>query len=332
MTTDMKCSESENKNPGVGAIDNPLDDYARQFRSHMERQYYCPARITQYVLGIDALGRFLKTSNVAVNDLDEDRAVDLLMRSDGSLRWKKRTVFIVRSFVRFLQELGVAKPTVPMASDDTARGRLRLEYEEHLCRQRGLSERTIVHCWRFADRFLSFHFNSGEVNLSQITASDISRFMQHLTSRGTPLRDKTPPTHLRNFFRFLFQSGKTAINLAPSVPRIAHRHGATLPRHLMPEQVGEAARRCPARDAHRAAQLRHGAAAGPVGPASARGDCDANRRHRLAGRRVTHSREGQEARQCPSSPGCGGSSGGIHPPGSRVGCENLLTPPGRTRG
>jgi hypothetical protein len=43
MTTDMKCSEIENKSPGVGAIDNPLDDYARQFRSHMERQHYCPA-------------------------------------------------------------------------------------------------------------------------------------------------------------------------------------------------------------------------------------------------------------------------------------------------
>jgi hypothetical protein len=150
----------------------------------MERQHYCPARITQYVLGIDALGRFLKISNVAVKDLDEDRAVDLLMRSDGSLRWKKRTVFIVRSFVRFLQELGVAKPTLPMASADTARGRLRLEYEEYLRHQRGLSERTIFHCWRFADRFLSFRFNSEAGDLAQITAADISRFMQHLTSRG----------------------------------------------------------------------------------------------------------------------------------------------------
>ncbi len=232
----MTCSAVDQNNPGVGAIDDPLGDYARQFRRHLERQHYCQARITQYVRGIDALGRFMKRSNVAVNELDEGRAVDLLMRSDGSLRSKKRTVVIVRSFVRFLQALGVAQPTLPMASD-TARGRLRLEYEEYLRRQRGLSERTIIHCWRFADRFLRFRFNSEEGDLTQIAPADISRFMQHLTSRGTPLRDKTPPTHLRNFFRFLFQSGKTAINLAPSVPRIAQRHGATLPRHLMSEQV-----------------------------------------------------------------------------------------------
>jgi hypothetical protein len=61
--------------------------------------------------------------------------------------------------------------------------------------------------------------------------------MQHLTSRGKPFRDKTPPTHRRNFFQFLFKCGKTNVNLAPSVPRIAHRHTTTLPRHLTSEQV-----------------------------------------------------------------------------------------------
>jgi site-specific recombinase XerD len=61
--------------------------------------------------------------------------------------------------------------------------------------------------------------------------------MQHLISRGKPFRDKTPPTHLRNFFQFLFRSGRTNVNLAPSVPRIAHRYASRLPRHLTSEQV-----------------------------------------------------------------------------------------------
>jgi integrase/recombinase XerD len=66
---------------------------------------------------------------------------------------------------------------------------------------------------------------------------DIAKFVQHLTSRGKPFRDKTPPTHLRNFFQFLFKSGKTNANLAPSVPRIAQRYASALPRYLTPEQV-----------------------------------------------------------------------------------------------
>ena len=114
---------------------------------------------------------------------------------------------------------------------------LKLEYEDYLRNQRGLSEKSIYDCWRFADRFLNFRFEGRSPDLSKITPADIARFMQHLISRGKPFRDKTPPTHLRNFFQFLFKSGKTNVNLAASVPRIAQRYGSTLPRHLTPEQV-----------------------------------------------------------------------------------------------
>jgi integrase/recombinase XerD len=114
---------------------------------------------------------------------------------------------------------------------------LRLEYEEYLRSQRGLSEKSIYDCWRFADRFLHFRFKRRRCNLSKITPADIARFMQHLISRGKPFRDKTPPTHLRNFFQFLFRSGRTNVNLAASVPRIAQRHASALPRYLPPEQV-----------------------------------------------------------------------------------------------
>ncbi len=114
---------------------------------------------------------------------------------------------------------------------------LKFEYEDYLRSQRGLSEKSIYDCWRFADRFLAFRFKGRRPDLSKITPADIARFMQHLVSRGKPFRDKTPPTHLRNFFRFLFKSGKTNVNLTPSVPRIAQKYASTLPRHLLPEQV-----------------------------------------------------------------------------------------------
>jgi site-specific recombinase XerD len=114
---------------------------------------------------------------------------------------------------------------------------LRLEYEEYLRNQRGLSERTIHHCWRLADRFLQFRFNGDSRDLSTISCDDIARFMQHLTSGRKPFRDKTPPTHLRNFFRFLFMSGKINANLALGVPRIAQRYASRMPRYLAPEQV-----------------------------------------------------------------------------------------------
>ena len=201
----MKHAQVDYKNAGT---DNPLGDYPQTSRSHLERERYSPARITQYVLGVDALSQFLRQSNATIKDLDEDRAVNLLMQSDRSLQWKKKTVFVVRSFIRFLQVLGVAKPLLPAAASDTARGCLRREYEEYLRRQRGLSERTIFHSWRLADRFLEFRFGKEIGDLSQITARDITGFLQQLTTRKLPLRDKTLSSHLRNFFRYLFKARK----------------------------------------------------------------------------------------------------------------------------
>ena len=82
-------------------------------------------------------------------------------------------------------------------------------YEEYLRRERGLSESTIFSNWRIADRFLTFRFSETLGNLSEITAVDIANFLQHLTTRKPPLREKTLSSHLRNFFRYLFKAGKT---------------------------------------------------------------------------------------------------------------------------
>lgn len=114
---------------------------------------------------------------------------------------------------------------------------LRHDYEDYLRRQRGLSDRTIFHCWRFADRFLDFRFGQGDVELTAITPLDVVAFLQKLTSGEAPFRDKTPPTHLRNFLQYLFKSGLTPTNLALGVPSVAQRYAARLPRHLKPAQV-----------------------------------------------------------------------------------------------
>lgn len=129
------------------------------------------------------------------------------------------------------------KSASPSIAKEAARAELRREYEAYLRQQRGLSERTIFHCWRFADRFLEFRFGEDVGDLSEITAVDIACFLQQLIERKLPFRDKTPPAHLRNFFRYLFKAGKTDRNLALGIPSVAQRYGARLPRHLTPEQV-----------------------------------------------------------------------------------------------
>jgi hypothetical protein len=59
---------------------------------------------------------------------------------------------------------------------ELARTELRRDYETYLRRQRGLSERTIFHSWRIADRFLEFRFGKEIGELSRITTTDIVGF------------------------------------------------------------------------------------------------------------------------------------------------------------
>ena len=109
-----------------------------------------------------------------------------LGRGCGARR-KRYATFIIRRFIRYLIDAGAVRPPEPHR-DDSPLARLRQEYEEYLRVQRGLSERSIYHCWRFADRFIAFRFKGKVFDWVKITAPDLARFMQSLTSR----RDKTP--------------------------------------------------------------------------------------------------------------------------------------------
>jgi integrase/recombinase XerD len=216
------------------SINNPIEKYAEMFLSNMQSQHYSSVRQKDYSVVLTILGRSMSEAGIAAKDLNEEMATDLMERSPRSPRVIRQARYIVQNFVKFLRQV---ETTTPAQEQRGERELLRREYEQYLCRQRGLTERTIYTCWRYADRFLSFRFHGGRDDLSQISSADISSFLQQLASRSKPLRDKSIPSHLRNFFQFLFQSGRTAINLSPSVPSVAQRYGARLPRYLTPEQV-----------------------------------------------------------------------------------------------
>ena len=212
-------------------------DHLERFRRHLIDQHYAEHTVRKYIRCIGLLAETMKAQRIALEDLDEAQASALVAKTGGIGRHRTYAAFMVRRFVRFLSEQGVGKRSLPSTAKAIARAELRVDYESYLRHQRGLSERTIFHCWRFADRFLEFRFRDEVGDPSQITSIDIVRFLQQLTTRRSPFRDKTASTHLRNFFRYLFKAGKTATNLALGIPSVAQRYAARLPRHLTPGQV-----------------------------------------------------------------------------------------------
>ena len=120
-----------------------------------------------------------------------------------------------------------------------SREKLKAEYQIYLSRQRGLCEQTISNYCSFADRFLDFKFGEEPGNLSKISGIDVADFLQNVTQRIRPYRNKTLASGIRSFFRFLFQQEKIETNLALGIPSVAQKCARRIPYHLAPEHVEE---------------------------------------------------------------------------------------------
>jgi integrase/recombinase XerD len=140
-------------------------------------------------------------------------------------------------FIGALVDAGVTQYPTPLPTAPTVLERLRSEYETYLREQRGLADTTVYHCVRFLYRFMTFRFGAKLGNLNDIAPADIVAFLREVMARKPSYGDKTPPTHLRNLFRFLFWSGKTKRDLAAGLPRVAKAKGSHLSRSLKPEEI-----------------------------------------------------------------------------------------------
>ena len=216
-----------------------LQPHRDRFLNGLSEQGYAGQTLRTYDT---AIGRFCATMaerGIAAGGLDGRQLERLLSAVLASVRPSVRvnTKFCLDRFISSLAEAGVARLPKPPQKPTTALEQLRTEYETYLRDQRGLAEATICHCVRFLERFMEFRFGMTLGNLDDIEPHDIVAFLRKIMGRAEPYRDKTPPTHLRNLFRFLFWSGKTKRDLASSLPRVALPRNTHLPRSLKPEEV-----------------------------------------------------------------------------------------------
>ena len=226
----------ESKASNVPTQATCLEPYLPAFEDRLKRRDYAPATITFYRRLIHRLGASMEARGITVEQLTSELAAELVRGEEHRASEPNKCRNIARRFVDHLIEVGVVAAPV-LGPRELARAELQRNYEHYLRQQRGLSERSIYHAWRLADRFVSYRFGADDVDLGALQPCDAAAFLQQLSTRPGSFRDKTPPTHLRTFLQFLFREGVTPTNLATCVPRVAQRYGARLPRHLTPDQV-----------------------------------------------------------------------------------------------
>lgn len=213
--------------------------HRKQCLQGLSAQGYALATLRNYDAAITRFCAAVELHAIGTRHLDDQQIgqIRAAVLEGVAPRIRTNTRFCLNRFIDHLVQEGVATLLELPPKVMTALDRLRKEYETYLRNQRGLSEATIYHCMRFLERFMTFRFGDTLGDLNAITPDDIIGFLCRLKAGSQPYRDKTPPTHLRNLFKFLFWSGKTKRNLANSVPRVAQPKPANLPRYLKPEEV-----------------------------------------------------------------------------------------------
>ncbi|MFU0506404.1 site-specific integrase [Pseudaminobacter sp. NGMCC 1.201702] len=213
-----------------------LDPYLVSFEKSLSSRNYKPATLKNYRCLLRRFGQLLDAEGIAPSALTPELSIELGQRLPATPKSQVKLPNLARLFVAHLIEIGIATRP-PQTPAQAERAELLGNFETYLIRQRGLSPRTIYHVLRFADRFLNHRFGDHMLDMLALNARDVAAFMEYLVTRKRPFRDKTPATHLRSFFQYLFAQGLTTTNLSLCVPRAHKPWGARLPRYLSPDEV-----------------------------------------------------------------------------------------------
>jgi len=125
----------------------------------------------------------------------------------------------------------------PAAYSDHITEELR-HYEEHLRDVRGLADGSCRQRTRIAGRLLHKQFVGRPINISELRAEDVRRFLaSQLDARRTPSNASQLASALRSYFRYRATCGDQVGNLTAVISNPVHWKLASLPRALKPEEA-----------------------------------------------------------------------------------------------
>jgi integrase/recombinase XerD len=111
------------------------------------------------------------------------------------------------------------------------------EYRQQLTHSQGVTPGTIRWYTRQVRQFLQVTFGAGAINLNQIRAADLYRYVSELGSRYQPRTLKGTASSLRSFFKFAEMTGRCRTSLCKAVPSTGYRSATQAPKFLTEDQL-----------------------------------------------------------------------------------------------
>jgi site-specific recombinase XerD len=217
----------------------PLASYLDAYLKRIEQEGFLPSSVPMQMYGIARFSNWLQTRQPDLRLLDE-ATIERFLRRDQNIVHNAESGPL--RLLAMLRESGVAAAKPPEPISDQRR--FFDEYRRYLLQERGLAEATLLNYVPFAEQLLSNRFGQSDISLTELSATDVTKFLQeraHQLNRG---RAKLLVTALRSFLRYLRHQGEISLDLAGCVPPVAIWSLSTVPKFLPAGSVQRVLDRC----------------------------------------------------------------------------------------
>jgi site-specific recombinase XerC len=206
----------------------PLASYLDTYLKRIVQERFLASSVPMQMYAIARFSKWLRTEQVDLHQVDE-ATVERFLHRDLDVVHSAESATL-RRFLSSLREIGVtaAKPPEPRNYQQ----RFVDEYRHYLLGERGLAETSLRNYVPFAEQLLCSRFGKSDMNLSELTAMDVTKFVQDRVRQLSSGRAKLLVTALRSFLRYLRHQGEISVDLAGCVPAVAVWSLSTLPKFL----------------------------------------------------------------------------------------------------
>jgi len=215
--------------------EGPLGPYIESFAAEMRDERYAQHTSELEVRLVIDFGRWLANRGIQAQEITAGLFKPYL-RSRRRRRFPTgNDVSALRRLLDLLIRKGVVpEPVTPAV---TAADLLQSEFRLYLQQERALASTTQSYYLAFVSEFLKERFGAGPVDLSSLSAADVTGFVRRRAVTIQSRRVQLMTTALRSFLRFARCRGDVDKDLAACVPAVANWKLSTIPRAIPSSQV-----------------------------------------------------------------------------------------------
>ncbi len=224
--------------PSRVRVRGPLAPFAAGFAEELARQGYTPLSARHQMWLMAHLSRWLSSQGLGAGDLSSTNVERFLWARRAAGCRRLRSNKATRPLLAYLHELDGARPLPPPAPKGPVEAMLE-RYRFYLTNERGLGTQTARGYVDSMRPFLHGRLSPDglALNIGHLSAADVTAFVIARCPRQGRSAAKLTATALRSLLGFLHVSGLIERSLTASVPSVASRRLAGLPKGLEPGQV-----------------------------------------------------------------------------------------------